>query len=198
MESNQKLVDSLVSKGFIESEIVEEAFRNVDRKNFVPLEYEDKAYIDRPLPLLEGSTISAPHMVAISTELLELSNKHKVLEIGSGSGYQIAIIAEIVEHVIGVEIEKDLVEKSRKALENLDNVHVLEGSGLAPVDQKFDRILFSCAISQEKFEESFKHLEKEGIAVAPVEEDNRQVLKRFINGGFEEHTSVRFTGFKQN
>ncbi|OGS42214.1 MAG: protein-L-isoaspartate O-methyltransferase [Euryarchaeota archaeon RBG_16_62_10] len=101
-----RLVDSLLMRGYIGSAKVEAAMRRVPREEFLPPEVKDEAYIDTPLPIGEGQTISAPHMVAIMAEHLDLSPGLRVLEIGAGSGYHAAVCAEIVApdgHVYTIE-----------------------------------------------------------------------------------------------
>ncbi|MFB6159186.1 MAG: protein-L-isoaspartate O-methyltransferase [Candidatus Nanohalobium sp.] len=202
MNSNSELVDRLVERGHIESGKVEEAFRNVDRAVFVPDRYQDKAYADSPLPIAEEATISAPHMVATNTELLDVDESSTVVEIGSGSGYQLAILSQLTEgKVIGVEIIEELVEKSRERLSERENVTVFKGSGFEPVEDKlgereFDRILYSCAINSLK--EAREHLKEDGTAVAPVYGNGAQILKKLDNGEITEHGPVRFVPFVEN
>lgn len=193
MDSNDEMVDALVRHGLIETRRVEAAFRNVDRAKFVPEKFEDKAYEDYPLTLDTGSTISAPHMVAKNTELLAPTEDDRVLEIGSGSGYQLAILSELADEVVGVEIIKDLAERSRDALSGRKNVKVLIGNGFEPVQGRFDRILCSCAV--EDLEKPKKYLRENGIIVAPVAQDGYQLLKRYRNGKVEDHGAVSFVPF---
>ena len=185
--SNNQLVDYLVKQGKISSAEVEEAFRKVDRADFVPEEFLEEAYTDKPLPL-NGETISAPHIVAIVTELLELDNDEKVLEIGSGSGYQAAILGHLAETVIGVEINEELAETSQEKMPK--NVEILAGNGFEEVAEKFDRILFSCAT--EDFEEAKEFIEKAGIIVGPVKEDDRQTLRKWKSGQASSHGGVSY------
>jgi protein-L-isoaspartate(D-aspartate) O-methyltransferase len=185
--SNNQLVDYLVKQGRIESEEVEEAFRKVDRAEFVPEEVSEDAYADKPLPLNE-ETISAPHMVAIVTELLELDGDEQILEVGSGSGYQAAILAELAEEVTGVEINEELAEASREMMP--ENVNIRSGNGFEVVSGRFDRILFSCAT--ESFEEAKEFIEEEGILVGPVKKDSRQVLRKWKSGEVSSHGGVRY------
>lgn len=194
----ETLVNRLKDRGSIRSERVENAFLAVDRAVFVPEKYRMSAYEDRPLPIGEDATISAPHMVAINTELLDVEPNSKVVEIGSGSGYQVAIIAELAEKVVGVEINQELVERSRKSLEEvgIENVEIRQGSGLDAVNGIFDRILFSCAISPERFDQAKERLNQNGVLVAPVEENGSQTIKRYGNGETTEHEKVRFVGYK--
>lgn len=198
MKDNDRLVDSLVETGRIESEKVEDAFRSIDRAVFIPNRYSAEAYEDNPVPIGDEETVSAPHMVAINTELLEPEKDSRVLEIGSGSGYQAAILGKLSGKVVGVEIEEGLVEKSRERIEGLglENVSFKHGSGFEPVDGSFDRILFSCGITDEMFEEAKKYLSEKGILLAPVSEGHGQVLKKFSDGETSNHGAVRFVGFK--
>lgn len=198
MTGNDALVDSLVERGYIESETVEQAFRRTDRAVFAPEDYRSQAYQDRPLPIGEEATISAPHMVAINTELLEPEDGDRIVEVGSGSGYQVAILADIAEEVIGVEIEQDLVEDSRESIDELGpgKVEIVQGSGLDPVEGGFDAVLFSCGISRERFEEAQERLKEDGVLVAPVETRSGQTVKKYKDGEVEDHGAVRFVEFK--
>jgi protein-L-isoaspartate(D-aspartate) O-methyltransferase len=118
-EERRRLVEDLKSEGVIRSKLVEEAFLNIPRECFVPEHLRCYAYVDSPLPIGFGQTISAPHMVAIMTEELAVQPHDIVLEVGTGSGYQAAILAYIVAkgggHVYTIEIVREL---SKKAVEN--------------------------------------------------------------------------------
>jgi protein-L-isoaspartate(D-aspartate) O-methyltransferase len=111
------LIDYLRTK--IEDEQVLAAMSRVPRERFVPLEEKHLAYEDRPLPIGMGQTISQPYIVAMMTSLLELTGKEKVLEVGTGSGYQTAILAELAKVVITVERLPGLAEAARKTLDSL-------------------------------------------------------------------------------
>lgn len=195
VDSNEEMVERLAELDHIETERVKHAFLHVDRKDFVPPKYGERAYTDGPVPISGGATVSAPHMVATNTELLEVEPDDRVLEIGSGSGYQLAILAELAEEAVGVEVKPELVEKSRERLEHRENVNVHEGNGFEPVEGKFDRILFSCAVGS--LEEAKEYLKEDGVIVAPVETASGQVLKRWKNGELEEHMRVRFVPFEE-
>ena len=95
-EQRNRLVDSLVRRGYVSSPKVQAAMRRVPREEFLPEDLRNEAYVDSPLPIGDGQTISAPHMVAIMAEHLDLSPGMKVLEIGAGSGYHAAVCAELV------------------------------------------------------------------------------------------------------
>lgn len=195
--NNEWLVERLVRRGYIESEDVKEAFRSVDRARYVPESYRRRAYNDVPLPIADDVTISAPSMVAISTELLEVESNNCVLEIGSGSGYQLAILSELTGgKVVGVEIIEKLVDKSRERLEGRDNVKIYHGSGFEPVEGDFDRILYSCAI--ESIELAHQYLNEDGVAVAPVFSNGHQELRKLENGNITAHGGVRFVPFVED
>lgn len=115
----------------VRDEHVLSAMRNVPRHDFVPDTEKRYAYHDTPLPIGEGQTISQPYIVALMTELARPDKSHRVLEIGTGSGYQAAVLAEIVEHVYTIEIEPELAQRAAEVLRDLgyDNVTVRTGDG---------------------------------------------------------------------
>jgi protein-L-isoaspartate(D-aspartate) O-methyltransferase len=117
-------------RGITDPEVLR-AMESVPRHRFVPPEYQHQAYADHPLPIGQGQTISQPYIVALMTQLLQLSRTDRVLEVGTGCGYQSSILAEIVPVVYSVEIIPELAEQARGRLEALGyaNVHVREGDG---------------------------------------------------------------------
>lgn len=125
------MVDRQIRQRGVTDQDVLEAMERVPRHEFVPSEYQSQAYADRPLPIGHGQTISQPYIVALMTELLELKNTDRVLEIGTGSGYQAAILAEIVGEVYTVEIIEALALPAKERLARLgyENVHVLHADG---------------------------------------------------------------------
>jgi len=144
-----QLIESLRRKGF--SEHITKAFEKVKREDFVPDQYREYAYEDTPIPIHKnGSTTSQPYTIAFMLNLLELNSnsKQEVLEIGSGSGYVLALIQEITKgETYGVEIVKDLVDKSKQNLKNYKNITVINKSGKngLPKYTPYDRILVSAA-----------------------------------------------------
>lgn len=127
----KKMVEEqLISRGIKDKKVLE-AFQKVPRHNFVPKRYLDSAYGDFPLSIGEGQTISQPYMVALMTECLGLSGGETILEIGAGSGYQAAILAELASRVYTVERVVSLAEKARTCLKNLDykNIQIEIGDG---------------------------------------------------------------------
>ncbi|MBT8298250.1 MAG: protein-L-isoaspartate(D-aspartate) O-methyltransferase [Maribacter sp.] len=121
------------------------AMLNIPRHKFVPKELQARAYSDGPLPIGNGQTISQPYIVAFMTQALRLKPKHRVLEIGTGSGYQAAVLAKIVDSVYTIEIVQELAKTSKKRLKNLGytNVTVKWGDGYHGLPSKapFDAIM---------------------------------------------------------
>src|SRR5580700_10560877 len=121
----------------------------VPREEFVAEPYRAHAYDDNPLPIAEGQTISQPYMVAIMLELLELSPEQTVLEIGTGSGYQTALLAELSRHVYSIERHPELAAQAESVLQRLAyaNITILIGDGTAglPALAPFDAIIVSAA-----------------------------------------------------
>jgi protein-L-isoaspartate(D-aspartate) O-methyltransferase len=142
--------NQLVSRGFTD-EAVLAAMRKVPRHRFVPKDWRSRAYSDGPLPIGEGQTISQPYIVALMTHLARPMADSKVLDIGTGSGYQAAIMAEIVQEVYCVEINETLADRARDLLDELGyrNVHVRCGDGYEgwPEEAPFDAILLAAAPS---------------------------------------------------
>ncbi|ASJ07582.1 protein-L-isoaspartate(D-aspartate) O-methyltransferase [Thermococcus pacificus] len=142
----EKTVEQLFREGVIKSEPVRRAFLKYPRYLFVEERYKKYAHVDEPLPIPAGQTISAPHMVAIMLELADLRPGLNVLEIGTGSGWNAALISELVKtDVYTVERLPELVEFARKNLERagVKNVHVILGDGSKgfPPKAPYDRII---------------------------------------------------------
>ena len=112
------LREQLESRGIADKRVLE-AMRRVPRHRFVPAAYADRAYDDRPLPIGEEQTISQPYMVALMTELLQLTPRSRVLEVGTGSGYQTAVIAMLARSVVSIERHAVLAQKAERALHEL-------------------------------------------------------------------------------
>jgi len=141
----QRMVDDQLIRRGISDELVIRAMRKVPRHKFVPKEMQTSAYDDCALPIGEGQTISQPYMVAIMTEKLGLSGGEKVLEVGTGSGYQSAVLAEIAKEVYTIEKVPALAERSRNMLQGLGykNITVIAGDGTEGLKEKspFDGII---------------------------------------------------------
>lgn len=126
-----------------------EAMRKVPRHVFVTNDYQSRAYGDSPLPIGHGQTISQPYIVALMTEALQLTPEMKVLEIGTGSGYQAAVLAHLTPHVYTIEIVRPLGESARRVFleQGYDNIHCRIGDGYKgwPEEAPFDVIIVTCA-----------------------------------------------------
>ncbi|MEP9411559.1 MAG: protein-L-isoaspartate(D-aspartate) O-methyltransferase [Candidatus Brocadia sp.] len=172
----------LVNRG-IHDERVLKAMSEVPRHLFVPELYRHAAYEDCPLPIGEGQTISQPYMVAIMTQCLELKGKENVLEIGTGSGYQAAILSRLASHVYTIERHSALASRAKTILQQMgyDNVDVIEGDGSLGLPEKapFQGIIVTacaphvpaCLLDQ---------LETGGRLVIPVGNPYNQILHQVV------------------
>jgi len=149
MTQRETMVQSQIASRGVQDTLVLEAMRTVPRHRFVPEKYGYEAYSDQPLPIGEGQTISQPYIVALMTELMGVGASDTVLEIGTGSGYQAAVLAEIVAHVYTIEIIKSLADRADSTLAALgyDNVTVKCGDGYRgwPEHAPFDAVVVTAA-----------------------------------------------------
>ncbi len=147
--ARENMVHTQIEQRGIADKSVLEAMSTVPRHRFVPKAYRDRAYQDSPLPIGHGQTISQPYIVAAMTELVRPAASSKVLEIGTGSGYQAAILAGLVDHVYTVEIVEALADSARQLLqqEGYDNISVREGDGYFGWEQyaPYDAIIVTAA-----------------------------------------------------
>ncbi len=172
-----RLVDGLAARGYVTKPDVLEAMKAVRRHLFVPEQCRADAYDDRPLDIGEGQTISAPHMVGIMAEKLDIHKGHRVLEIGGGSGYHAAVVAHIVGptgHVYSVERISSLAARARRNLEEagyLGNVTMVVGDGTLglPEHSPYDRV-FVAAASPGIPPPLFEQLREGGKMLVPVGE----------------------------
>jgi protein-L-isoaspartate(D-aspartate) O-methyltransferase len=167
-----QLMEQLIKKGHIKNLAIEKAFMNVDRGDFIPDDQKGMTYYDIPLSIPAAQTISAPSMVAMVLELAELKKGIKVLEVGTGSGYNAALIAEIVgeENIISIERNPELIEFAKKNLEKSGhtiNIINADGSRGYAKEAPYDRII-STAAAPEIPNSWKKQLKEYGILVAPI------------------------------
>jgi protein-L-isoaspartate(D-aspartate) O-methyltransferase len=145
----QTMVDDQIQGRGIADQRVLAAMRSVPRERFVPANVSAEAYADHPLPIGFGQTISQPYIVAYMSEALQVSKSSKVLEIGTGSGYQAAVLGELAGEVYSIEIVPQLADRARQTLGALGykNVHVRTGDGYLgwPEQAPFDRIMVTAA-----------------------------------------------------
>lgn len=170
-EKRGVLIEHLTSEGILKSPRIIRAFRETPRHLFVRERDVKFAYSDYPLPIGYSQTISAPSIVAMMTELLEPVKSDRVLEIGSGSGYQAAILSRLVSRVYTVERDPFLAEFARRNLEKvrLRNVEVLKGDGWLgyPKEAPYDKIIAACAVPRIS-SDWVEQLKEKGIMTAPV------------------------------
>lgn len=131
MPQKDALIDYWLKNKIITDKRLIKAFEEIKRENFITKEFLDEAYGDYPLPIGNEQTISQPTTIMLMTDALELKSTDKVLEIGSGSGYQAAIISRLVKKVISIEIIKDLALFAKENIEknNINNVEIIHGDG---------------------------------------------------------------------
>jgi protein-L-isoaspartate(D-aspartate) O-methyltransferase len=194
----KRLVDSLREKG-IHDEVVLEAINRVPRHLFLDSSFLEFAYEDKAFPIGSGQTISQPYTVAYQTELLKISTDLKVLEIGTGSGYQACVLLEMGAKVFSIERQKYLYEKTKKKLPEIGYLPKLfygDGYKGLPAFAPFDRIIITAA-APEIPEVLLAQLKPGGILVAPVGKSGTQIMttveKKAENDyKREEHGKFRF------
>ena len=151
-EARINMIDRQIKNRKIDDSEILEAFKAVPRHEFVPEEYQNLAYADRPLPIGNNQTISQPYIIAAMLVRLDLDDDAKVLEVGSGCGYVLAILSQIVAQVYGIERQSALVERSQRRVNQLgyDNVEIKYGDGKLGWAEKspFDAIIVSAATSE--------------------------------------------------
>jgi protein-L-isoaspartate(D-aspartate) O-methyltransferase len=191
-ERDRMVEEQLAARGVTDPQVLA-VLRRVPRHRFVQEALRDRAYGDHPLPIGEEQTISQPFIVGLMTALLELTGREKVLEVGTGSGYQAAVLAELVRRVCSIERLPRLAERARATLEGLgyDNVWVRVGNGTLgwPDEAPFDRIIVTAggpAVPPPLVQQ----LADGGRMVLPVGSADNQVLTIVENLGGEIRTST--------
>ncbi|MFH1715568.1 MAG: protein-L-isoaspartate(D-aspartate) O-methyltransferase [Elusimicrobiota bacterium] len=178
----------IIARG-IKDKAVLGAMRKVQRHKFVPEEFQKLAYEDYPLPIGHSQTISQPYIVALMTEALDLNKSSRVLEIGTGSGYQTAVLAEIADKVYTIEIIKDLYERAAKILKELGykNVYTKYGDGYIGWKEyaPYDGIIVTCAADNIP-SPLIEQLKVGGVMCIPVDDvfgaQDLEVLKKTEDG----------------
>ncbi len=189
----EKMVErQIVARGVKDPRVLS-AMLKVERHLFVPKELQSSAYLDQPLPIGEGQTISQPYIVALMTELLELKGGEKVLEIGTGSGYQAAILAELAKDVYTIEIIESLAASAKKLLLQLgyQNITVKAGDGYLgwPEVAPFDAIIVTAAPDHIP-KPLIEQLKEGGRMVIPVGTYSQELKKIVKRAGKIEETNV--------
>ncbi|MFC2133668.1 protein-L-isoaspartate(D-aspartate) O-methyltransferase [Bacteroidota bacterium] len=197
-QRKQMVVQQIMNRGITDSLLIN-AFLKVPRHEFVPLKYRTFSYADRPLPIGEGQTISQPFIVAYMTEVLKLSRTDKVLEIGTGSGYQAAILGELCDSIFTIEIIESLGNRAAGLLNEMGygNIKVKIGDGYKGWEEyaPFDAIIVTCAPTEIPDPLQYQ-LREGGRMIIPVGSSYYQelVYLRKINGQLKKESvlPVRF------
>jgi len=190
-QAREKMVaEQLEARGITDARVLE-AMRTVPRDRFIPAELRDHAYDDGPLPIGAEQTISQPYMVALTCEVAHLSGVERVLEVGTGSGYEAAVLSKLAAQVITIESIPHLYDRARIILQGVgaNNVSVRLGDGsLGCIEEApFDAIIVSAAMPRVPTT-LLTQLKPDGRLVAPIGEEELQTLVRIarINGHWQE------------
>lgn len=170
-QQREQMVETQLESRDIQSERVLEAMKKVPRHLFMPASVRQYAYVDSPVPIGKGQTISQPYIVGLMTQTVDPKPGDRALEVGTGSGYQAAVLGELVQEVYTIEIIPDLAERAEKALaeSGYDNVEVRQGDGYQgwPEKAPFDIILITAA-PEEIPQPLIDQLAEGGRLVVPV------------------------------
>jgi len=186
-----RLILELRESGINDSNVLS-SIEKIPREKFIPKNFRNQAYENIALPINENQTISQPFVVAKMTQLLELNKSHKVLEIGTGSGYQTSILSLLSRRVYTIERIKSLLIDAEKIFSNLKLTNIVtkyaDGNTGWKEQVPFDRIIFTAATSNIP-DIFFNHIDNGGIIVCPVVKNNNQALIQFkkINNEIIEH-----------
>ena len=177
-----RLTLELRQSGISNSEVIS-AIEKIPREIFLPNAFRHQAYENIALPIGEEQTISQPYIVALMTEVLELKKNHKVLELGTGTGYQSSVLSLLTRRVYTIERIKSLLVKAEQNFKKLKIYNIVsknaDGNLGWPEQIPFDRIIFTAA-TKSITKTIFNHLKNNGIIVAPIINKNNQILKKFI------------------
>lgn len=176
-----RLILELRESGIVDTKVLS-AIEKIPRENFIPENFRNQAYENIALPIAENQTISQPFIVAKMTQLLQLSKSHKVLEIGTGSGYQCAILSLLSRRVYTIERIKSLLIQAEKIFIKLKLTNIVtkhEDGNFGWKEQiPFDRVIFTAATLKIS-DQFFEHINEGGIIVCPIIKKNKQILVRY-------------------
>lgn len=198
----ERLIEQLVDEGYLKSPEIIDAFKSVRREDFLPDEMRDQASLNIPLPIRFGQTISQPLTVAFMLELLQPKKGDKVLDVGTGSGWQAALIAHIVGpagKVVGIERVPQLVQFANRnvAKYNLQNIKIIHGDGTVAEHQEapFDRIIVAAAAKDGIPEKLIAQLNNNGRMIIPIGEWEQEMVlvTKDVKGNIKKET---FPGFQ--
>jgi len=176
-----------------------DTMNKIDRKNFIPKNLKQHAYEDHPLPIGQGQTISQPYTIARMLSLLDLNEKDYVLEIGTGSGYNAALIADLANKgkVLTLEIHDQLIKNAEANIKKLKLKNIkIKKQDFRELDEKFDKIIFTAGISldQEKIIEDFAktNLNENGILLCPFQSRPLIIIQKKQNQIIKKYTSEEY------
>ncbi len=176
-----RLILELREAGIANSKVLS-ALEKIPREKFIPETYRNQAYENIALPIGDNQTISQPYVVAKMTDLLEVEKNNKILEIGTGSGYQCAILSKLARRVYTIERIKNLHNKSTKIFQELNLTNIVakyEDGNNGWVEQiPFDRIIFTAA-TKSISKKIFSQIKDNGIIVCPIVKENKQVIVKY-------------------
>ena len=175
----QMIREQIVDRGITDPRVIE-AMRSVDRERFFSKQYKQEAFADRAAPIGHGQTISQPYIVALMTQRLDVQPEHKVLEIGTGSGYQTAVLCRLAREVYSIERVKPLLDQAFETLMDMGirNVHFRHGDGTLGWKEQapFDRILVAAGAPELPKSLLLSQLAEDGLAIMPVGPHEQQML----------------------
>ena len=177
-----RLILELRELGISDSKVLS-AIERIPRAKFIPDNFRNQAYENIALPIGDNQTISQPYIVALMTQSLELKKYHKVLELGTGSGYQCAILSLLTRRVYTIERIKSLLVKAESKFKELKLTNIVTKHGDGNLGWKeqipFDRIIFTAATNQIS-NIFFNYISENGVIVAPIIKGSKQILKKYI------------------
>jgi len=193
----KKLVEELREKGITDEQVLE-AINKIPRHFFLESAFDNIAYIDKAYPIGEGQTISQPYTVAYQTQLLQCKTFNKVLEIGTGSGYQAAVLAALGMQVFTIERQKKLFDANRSFgyLQKMSNIKCFYGDGFEglPTYAPFDKIIITAAAPHIP-EKLLEQLKVGGVMVIPLNEGDKQRMLRITRNADSSYTEQKFDEF---
>ncbi len=200
MDDRERMVYEIRSRYGLRAPRVLSIMLGIPREEFVPKKYKNIAYEDRPVSIGYGQTMSQPYTVAFMTDLLELTGREKVLEIGTGSGYQAAILSKLAKKVFTIEIIPELSKNAGKTLKRLGykNVEVKVGTGEYGWKEKapYDAILVTAGLGEEVPEALFDQLKVDGVMVAPIGRGPDKRMMRFTKRSKGKIVKEKFGTFR--
>lgn len=193
----KKLVEELREKGITDEQVLD-AINKIPRHFFLESAFDNIAYIDKAYPIGEGQTISQPYTVAYQTQLLQCKTFNKVLEIGTGSGYQAAVLAALGVQVFTIERQKKLFDANRffGYLQKMSNIKCFYGDGFEglPTYAPFDKIIITAAAPHIP-DKLLQQLKVGGVMVIPLNEGDKQRMLRITRNADSSYTEQKYDEF---